>query len=40
MIMTDGVTESIGQKEILPFVSVVLSLGFIALIGYIMQYLV
>ena len=40
LVMTDGMTESITQKEILPVVSVALSLGFILLIGYIMQYLV
>lgn len=40
LVMTDGMTENISQKEILPIVSVALSLGFILLIGYIMQYLV
>ena len=40
LVMTDGMTENISQKEILPVVSVGLSLGFILLIGYIMQYLV
>lgn len=40
LIMTDDVTESITQKEILPIVTVILSIGFILLIGYIMQYLV
>jgi DnaJ family protein C protein 16 len=40
LVMTDGMTENISQKEILPIVSVALSLGFILLIGYTMQYLV
>lgn len=38
--MTDDVAESITQKEILPVVTIILSIGFILLIGYIMQYLV
>lgn len=40
LIMTDGMTDNITRKEILPALSVAFSIGFIVLIGYIMQYLV
>lgn len=40
LIMTDGIGDNLTRKEILPAVSVALSIGFIILIGYIMQYLV
>ncbi|KAI1309437.1 DnaJ -like protein subfamily C member 16 [Halotydeus destructor] len=40
LILTDGLGENITRKEILPAMSVALSVGFVVLIGYIMQYLV
>ena len=39
LIMTDGMTNNITKREILPALSVAFSIGFIVLIGYIMQYL-
>lgn len=40
LIMTDGIGDNITRKEILPAISVALSIGFVILVGYIMQYLV
>jgi len=40
LIMTDSLSENITRKEVLPFISVVLSVGFIVLIGYVMSHLV
>jgi hypothetical protein len=38
--ITDHLTDNITRKEVLPFVSVILSIGFIVLVGYIMSHLV
>ena len=40
LTITDCLTENITKREILPALSVAFSIGFIILIGYIMQYLV
>ncbi|RWS27457.1 DnaJ-like protein subfamily C member 16 [Leptotrombidium deliense] len=40
LIMTDGIGDNITKKEVLPVISVALSIGFVILIGYIMQHLV
>ncbi|RWS13866.1 DnaJ-like protein subfamily C member 16, partial [Dinothrombium tinctorium] len=40
LVMTDGIGDNITKKEVLPVLSVALSIGFIILIGYIIQHLV
>ena len=40
LIITDNISDNITRREVLPAVSVVLSISFIVFIGYIMAYLV
>jgi len=40
LIITDNLSDNITRKEVLPAVSIVLSISFIIFIGYIMAYLV
>ncbi len=40
LIITDNLSDNITRKEVLPAVSIILSISFIVFIGYIMAYLV
>ena len=40
LIMTDNISDNISKKDVLPFLSVAASFGFIMLVGFIMQQLV
>lgn len=40
LIITDNISDNITRREVLPALSVVLSISFIVFIGYIMAYLV
>jgi hypothetical protein len=40
LVMTDNIGDNISKKDVLPFLSVAASFGFIMLVGFIMQHLV